>query len=265
MILFISPKGKYATKRIIEEAGKLGLEIKYFDIEELAAINFDVDVNRYSFLYVRFAYPYFAQIVDLAKKFHQAGKYIVDGNAIIKGFETSKKYLADLLKQSGIQSPKIYAEGEVSYPCVVKWQYGFNSNHVHLVKDQNQFDQIISRYPKDEIIIQEYIRPDYEYMVMCVGYKSLPVILRFQVNSNGLGYDKFKYSILKTENHPEIASLSEKASKVTGFELSKVDIIEKDKQLYVLEVNRSPSLLPFEPYSKLNIAKELIIYLSRIH
>lgn len=294
MILLISPKTAYATQRIVEEAKNASVGIETFDVQELAEKNFNVDVSRYQALYVRQANPYFNEIITLAKKFKEAGKFVVDGEMIVGGFETSKAFMYQKLEASNISIPKTLTlvnsqdqqffsstlnpaerdpalAGPETY--VLKWIYGFGGHDTHLVHNQEEFTNIIAKHPQDEWLVQEYIEADFEYQVITVGYASLPLVLRFKVQGpasagsrerrdSRFKADLHRYSIFKAGQLPEVVRIAEEASKATGRELAKVDILQKGDGLYVLEVNRSPSLLPFEPYSKLNVAGEFVRYIS---
>jgi glutathione synthase/RimK-type ligase-like ATP-grasp enzyme len=316
-ILLVSPKTAYATGRLLEEAGKLGVEIESFDVKELAEKNFEIDVSKYSALYVRQANPYFTEIISLARKFKDAGKYVVDGEMILDGYETSKwemykqflrggvpipkteslisnclSLTTDGLKSSPISSmsfranaseprnrlakgslrsvgctpsvgmtPDMGCEIVSSYPYVLKWVYGSAGNGTHLVHNEEEFNTVIKTHPKEEWLVQEYIKPDFEYQVITVGYKAFGKVLKFRIQNDEFKIDLHRYSIMATEQVPEVVTLAEQSSKIMKRELAKTDIIEANGKLYVLETNRSPSLLPFEPYAKVSLAGEFLKYI----
>ena len=60
--------------------------------------------------------------------------------------------------------------------------------------------------------------------------------------------------------------IAEKASKVLGRELSKIDILEDYMgKLYILEVNRFPGLKSFEELTGFNVAGEFVKYLEKCY
>lgn len=265
MVLLISPQNTYATKRLVEEAGNLNVPLEVFDVKNLAAKNFEIDVEKYAALFVRFVHPYFSEIIELTKRFDAAGKYVVDRDFILSGFELSKKKMSEQLEKAGLPIPKTNYGLRITdyeFPFVLKWIYGFGGHHTYLVRNDEDLKSISEKYPKEELLVQEYIKTDAEFTVFTVGEKALGKILQFQIADYGLGIDANKYSILKSENHPEIIRLAERAAQATAREFAKIDILQKDNQFYILEVNRSASLLPFEPYSKINVAKKYIEYIK---
>ena len=72
---------------------------------------------------------------------------------------------------------------QMDFPLILKWQYGFGSHHVFLVADSNRLEEIVSLYPKDELIVQEYVEADCEYKIITVGYKSLPLITKYTIHA----------------------------------------------------------------------------------
>ena len=266
MILLISPKTIYATNRLIEEASKADIPLEVFDIHDLKKQNFEVGVSKYSALYVRQAYPYFPEILFLAKKFLDVGKYVVDSDAITHGLETSKLYMCEKLEKANVLIPKtkpLLSITSFTYPYVLKWIYGFGGNDVFLIQNLNEYQKIILKHPFNEWLVQEYIPTTWEYKVITVGYKSLPIILGFKAISNQFKIDVYKYAIFSPSDKTEVAELAKISASTMGYELAKIDIIEQDGKLFVLEVNRNPGLLPFEPYSKLNVASEFLQFIQR--
>lgn len=267
MILLISPNRVYATDRLMEEAGALGLGMETVSARELAARGFALEISKYDALYIRNAYPHFQEAIALAREFAAAGKYVVDLASIAGGFETGKYAMYRQLEAAGVPVPRTVLFNQPSsffpHPYVLKWNYGFGGTHVHLVQGGGEAESLLPRHPVGEWLLQEYIPAEYEYKVITVGYRSLPVVLRFRLQESGFKIDLHRYAILQSGQVPEVVRLAEQASKMLGRELAKTDILERDGKLYVLEVNRSPSLLPFEPYSRFNVAGEFVKYIER--
>lgn len=273
MILLISPLKAYATRRLLEEARLMNAGIELVDADQLAKQNFKIDIAKFNALFIRSAFPYFNELKVLAQKLSLAKKYVVDNEFIASGFEVSKWHMYEQLKSADLPMPKTFKLFELGFdsnfkkfPLVLKWQYGFGGKFVHLVRTKDQFKKILAEYPKDQIIVQEYIEADFEYMVMIVGGKSLPKILKFQIkkpiNGQPFNYDPYKFFVLNAEINKQVVEIAEKAAMATGKELCKVDILQKGNKFYILEVNRCPSLLPFEPYTKLNVAKIYLDYIN---
>lgn len=288
MILLISSKNSYATKRLLEECRKQKIEIKNFDVQDLVDVGFKADASKYSCLYIRNPYlngspKYLPKIIKLAKNFEQSGKKVID-KIISKGKLGEGKWEDyKILKRNKIPIPKTCLLSNKSvpkkFPFILKWVFGFKGKNVFLIHKKQEFNQVLKKYSQDELLVQEFIEAKYEYKVITVGYKSLPVILRFNINPLN-HYPDFRtaHVVQLTENlqksqNPKqktgvkddpchrVVKLAEKAAKVLGRELSKVDILEKDGKYYVLEVNRFPGFKSFEQLTKFNVAKEFLKYL----
>ena len=149
-----------------------------------------------------------------------------------------------------------------------------------LISSDKDLKRIPSDISKKEFMVQEYIGADYEYKVITVGYKALPIVLRFKFNKKLGRVDFTSHSFLLLdrgspfiawrkwgdlegggwEGVKKVVSIAEKASKTLGRELAKVDILEKAGKFYVLEVNRFPGLESFEKLTKYNAVREFLKY-----
>src|SRR3989338_990339 len=65
---------------------------------------------------------------------------------------------------------------------IIKWIYGMKAKGTFLIKQKSDFKKIPIMIPTKELMAQDYIEADYEYKVITIGYKALPVILRFKFN-----------------------------------------------------------------------------------
>jgi glutathione synthase/RimK-type ligase-like ATP-grasp enzyme len=205
MILFISPKTVYFTRRLKQEAQSRGVVLDALDVNDLAKLNFEIDVSKYQALYARFCYPYFEQIIELAQKFIGAGKKVVDA-AIAEGNLGLGK-MADYEKLSRADIPvpkteKFLQAAQWQYPCIVKWDYGFGGKEVCLVKNPADLHRATEFLPPEELLLQEFIPAEYEYKVVTVGYKSLPVVLRFAVDQNNWRPDFGKTDVIYAPTTP---------------------------------------------------------------
>lgn len=261
-LLFISPNNVYATGRIIEECGKQGIDVTHFASAELKASA--IDVEEFDVLYVRFAYPNFEEIAKLAKKFKTAGKAVVD--AVIAEGEIDPNKLADYhkLSEASIDSPK---SSEISdftkfkSPLIVKTKYGFGKKEVFMCSNSNELEKVKKDFADKDLLIQELIKADFEYKVICAGFKSLPKVIRFKMNSSGFGINNTEYEVFDANECREVVKLVEAASKVLGRELCKADVLQSGPKYYVIEVNRSPGLKNFERLTGYNAAGAFVKYL----
>jgi glutathione synthase/RimK-type ligase-like ATP-grasp enzyme len=121
---------------------------------------------------------------------------------------------------------------------------------------------LFNTYPQEEMIVQQYIRADFEYKVITVGYKSIPVILKIAYDRERSRPDYTKCQVISLAFHDELVQLAERAAQALGRELAKTDIVEANGKYYVLEVNRWPGLEVFEKYSGHNVAKDFVAYIK---
>lgn len=290
MILVISPADTYAAKRLIEEAKKTGITLDVLNPRLLAKADLRELANKYKVLYAR--NPFYAQspmylpyVISLAEEFKLSGKKVVDENVAKGRLGLGKWEDYQNLKTAGILAPKteklkpeVYENPRLE-PYVLKWIYGLrgkSSFFIHPAQTSAETKNVLAAHPAHEWLMQEYIEADYEYKVITVGYKSLPIILRFKIKSSGFMVDYQSAEIfglsasgfLPSNNKradllKAAASLAEAASQALGRELAKVDILQKGGKLYVLEVNRFPGLKSFETLAKYNVAAEFLAYLRQ--
>ncbi len=272
MVLLISHKHLYSTRRLLEEAEKIGLAIEVLDPEDLLGGK-KPDPSHYQLLYVRSAFAHksaaaLPAIVNLAGQFEKFGKPVIDsgisrGNlALGKWHEYTKLKAADI--PVPVTVPFLECSNEQLSNKILKWIYGMKARDVFFIGNRNEAEGILPKHPFSEWLVQDYIAAEWEYKVVCVGFKSLPVVVKYKSKTNALGMDFNSYSILKAESLPKVVDLAQKASKALARELVKVDIVEASGRLYVLEVNRNPGLSDFERASKYNAFGKFATYLQAI-
>lgn len=273
MILAISSPNSYASKRLVAEAKKFAIGLDIISAKQLVTAKFKVDVEKYKTLYIRNPYvkgspKYLPQIVRLAKKFKAAGKKVVDANIASGTLGQGKWADYQKLLKAGLPIPKTQLFQTTHYPLtithfVLKWIYGFKGANVFLIQNKEQLNEVLKKYSKKELLEQEFIKADYEYKVITVGYKALPAVLKFDIKDEGFKLEYYKYKVVKSSSVPKIVLAAEKAAKLLGRELSKIDILQKGKNLYILEVNRFPGLESFEELTKYNVTREFLAYLKQ--
>lgn len=269
-LLLISPNNVYATERLTVEGEKMGFSVAAMEVKELGKINFDINLSDFDALFIRQAYlvgpqptKYLQAIINLAQKFQQAGKVVIDQNIGTGQLGRGKLKMLEKLEQQSIVIPKtsLLTQAEPSYPFIAKWIYGFGSKHTYFVRSQVELEKIKSHYPIEELMAQEFVTAEYEYKVITTGYKSLPVVLKLATNREFLP-DLKQVEVLPMSKAPAAVAVAEKSAKILGRELAKTDILEANGQLYVLEVNRWPGFQYFEKVSRFNVANEFLNYIK---
>ncbi len=327
MIYLISPKSAYAANRLALEARIKNYELRIMDIADLAACNFQLTTLGGDVLYIRNPYlkdkaDYLEKIIKLAQSFQAQGGRVVDENITQGNLGKGKWEDYKNLKKTGLLIPKTWkyesrimnygsklgtkrflsakalAKAEALSTFILKWVYGLKARgtfHINSQISNFKFQNIIGRHPLNEWMWQEYIEADYEYKIITVGYKALPVILRFRFNKKFGRVDFDSFSVIasasdlsaeasakveaiyenrlprpsdafraRNDKYGKLIKLAEKASRTLGRELAKVDILEKNGKFYILEVNRFPGLKSFEQYTEYNVFENFIEYLAAL-
>ena len=158
-------------------------------------------------------------------------------------------------------------------PYILKWNYGFGGKGIFLIRSQQNIQRALKNYPEKELLVQELIKADFEYKIITIGFKALPVIIKVKFDQKTFKPILNKPEIIDIEKLPtgsflnkhasKAIKLAEKSSRILGRELAKTDILQKGNNFYVLEVNSNPGLSYFENTAKYNVALEFAKYLKK--
>lgn len=267
-LLLISPANVYATERLSKESAKLGIALTTITVFDLAQLNYGINPVDFDALYIRqghieqkrkMALDQFTDLINLAQRFQEARKIVVDESMAQGDLGRGKQESLLRLAEQGIPVPAPVRE----FPLVAKWNYGSSAKHTFLITSDEEFRKIKLKYPVDQLLLQQFIAADYEYKVITVGYKSLPLVIKLKSNDNKFLPDFSGYEVLSSTDASEVVSLAERSSQILQRELAKVDILEADGQLYVLEVNRWPGFHHFEKTTGYNVAKDFLQYIQK--
>ena len=166
---------------------------------------------------------------------------------------------------------KIVDESGIKFPLIMKTLRGSKGVGVLFVDSPKGLDSIVQLIHKQDedadLLIQEYIKTEYDVRVHILGGKFLAAMKRpviegdFRSNvSQGSKPEKIKLTELEIEE-------SLKASKAVGGYWTAVDFIpskNRDKQPpFMLEVNSSPGTEGIEDATGMNIAKEVIEHFAK--
>jgi len=168
-------------------------------------------------------------------------------------------------------SVEIVRQSGIKFPLIMKTLRGSKGVGVLFVDTEKGLDSIVQLIHKQDedtdLIVQEYIKTDYDVRVHILGGKFLGAMKRpviegdFRSNvSQGSKPEKIELTELEIEE-------SLKAAKAVGGLWTAVDFIpsknrEKEPP-FMLEVNSSPGTEGMEDATKMNIAKEVITYLAK--
>ena len=167
-------------------------------------------------------------------------------------------------------SVKQVQEADLEYPIILKTLRGSKGVGVLFIDSERGLDSIVQLIHKQDedadLLVQQYIKTDYDVRVHILGGKFLAAMKRpviegdFRSNvSQGSKPEKIKLTELEIEE-------SLKAAKAVNGLWAAVDFIpsknrEKEPP-FMLEVNSSPGTEGIEDASGMNIAKDVISYFS---
>ncbi|XOU94424.1 MAG: ATP-grasp domain-containing protein [Candidatus Kerfeldbacteria bacterium] len=146
-------------------------------------------------------------------------------------------------------------EKNINYPCIIKDTGGTDSRGLYFVQNEKQAIKAIQRIlnRKRDIIIEKFIKADYEVTCMVIG-NSKPIAYEpVGMGNNDIGAllsgskkDKMQFKVevpttITPKLRKKVKQLSVKAHKSLNCStFSRADILIKDNKLYLLEVDVHP-------------------------
>jgi ribosomal protein S6--L-glutamate ligase len=284
-ILWLETGDLYTIRRGIEAGRLLGHVVESVEITDLtfhatrAGTRIEGPAGDIADVYdaviVRSFMPWVAESLTIARVFADRGKVVVDRSLVEEGYAISKMHDYVVLSQGGVAVPDSVqcfdaweAERAVAgfgLPCILKGIHGAEGRHVHRIDTAAQFRKRLSQYRSGELIVQEYLDAEVDYRAICVGYRSLPVLVRrrprpgeFRTNFE---HQEEVVSVPATEM-PAVVDLAERAARTLGREFSGVDIRFRGNEPVVLEANRRPGFKGFEEATGYDVAGALIRYVA---
>ena len=219
--------------------------------------------------------------LDLITQFQRAGYCVVNSRECLE--VAADKYRTYLrLKDFGLTQPKTvlipnkdsiekaFENLDTKFPIILKTLRGSKGVGVLFVESERALTSIVQLLFKQDkssdILIQEYIKTDFDVRVLILGGKIIATMQRdviegdFRSNAS-LGAKVKTYDLSELEVEHSI-----RAGKSVGGLLTAVDFIPssdpENKPPYVLEVNSSPGTENIEEANKKNIVKDILVYFS---
>lgn len=268
-LLLIAFKNSHGAIRLQEEAVRAGVDLILRDPNESSDAFIKINPADFDVLYVRHFYTQekaVPEILDLATRFQAAHKRVIDQRLVDDDYLLYNKYYnLEILSKAGLPVPasvRLPDIDQFSYPVVVKWHHGFGGKHIYYIEEKKQLTEVVNKFPTNELFAQEFIPARYEYKVYCIGYKSLPFILQYKINPTTRVSDLDIVKVIPKEDLPYLADIAEQASKILGREISKVDVLETEKGLIILEVNRCPGGKVYEEVVKDDYFRRVLKYFA---
>lgn len=153
-------------------------------------------------------------------------------------------------------------EKELSYPFILKENYGSLGKNVYLIKSRDELIKRISKLTSKAYLMQEYIKTSYgkDIRVIVIGNKFVGAMLReakndFRSNVSQGGSAK---SIDISDTLKEEAI---KISKILKLDYAGLDFLFTEDGFTLSEVNSNAFFKAFESATKINVAKKYAEYI----
>jgi len=153
---------------------------------------------------------------------------------------------------------------KVPFPLICKARFGSHSRKTFKLEDRLEAEKLL-REEAGEFFFQPLVKSHFYWRVLVLGGKVLGAMKRetnrrFLKEAPGLETPGFEpASSLETQ----IKTLALEATRALKAEFGGVDIlIDEEKNPMVIEVNRTPQFKIFEKRLEINVAREIIDYLT---
>lgn len=276
----------YENKRFQEETSHFGIKFRIVVPE-----NFDIIPNKSgedSIFYnskpiippdvfiPRYTLNYFSSAV--IRQFEELDVMVLNSSF---PRELAKDKLASLqiLSRNNLPVPKTilakfplkveFVESQLEYPIIVKRTQGSEGKGIILCENRTQLEDIFelmsSSLDKNvNLILQEFITESKgkDIRVFVVGGRALGAMMRkgkngdFKANYSGGG------SVQKVQLTPELEWLAVEATRTIGLDIAGVDLLFGKDGFKVCEVNNSPYFEGFEKATGINVAQEILNYIT---
>jgi glutathione synthase/RimK-type ligase-like ATP-grasp enzyme len=200
-----------------------------------------------------------------AKKAESEGLVVIDDPmSILKC--TNKIYMHNLLHSNNINSPKTLvissspeqlkeAVEEIGFPMIIKIPDGSFSKGIYKVKDKDELKKITEDLFKKTALLlaQEYFYTDFDWRIGVLNDRPIYACKYYMTKGHWQIYNHDKkmrkgiqsgasetFPISKVPKH--VISTALKMASQIGDSLYGVDLKEKDKKAYVIEINDNPNI-----------------------
>lgn len=249
------PSDKKAIQNFVKAGEKVGFNVDLITKNDFAKL------IQYDALFIRETTNVNHHTFKFAKKAESEGLVVMDDPESILRC-TNKVYLSELLAANNIPTPKYYIikKDKMSqiptkgfeYPIIVKQPDGSFSKGVKKAKNEKELRQVLKDFfqTSELLIAQEYIPTDFDWRVGVLNKKPLFVCRYYMaanhwqiVNWASADHDVGGADTIAVEDAPKgLLDLAVKATSLIGDGLYGVDIKQRGKKFYIIEINDNPNL-----------------------
>lgn len=250
------PSNKKAIQNFVKAGEKVGFNVDIITKNDFAKL------IQYDALFIRETTNVNHHTFKFAKKAASEGLVVMDDPESILRC-TNKVYLSELLRAHNIPTPKYYiikkdklsqlSKSEYEYPIILKQPDGSFSKGVKKAKNEAELTKVLKDFfqTSELVIAQEFIPTDFDWRVGVLNKKPLYVCRYYMakdhwqiVNWKGQGTpDEGDADTIAVEDAPKgLIDLAVKATSLIGNGLYGVDIKQRGKKFYIIEINDNPNL-----------------------
>lgn len=204
------------------------------------------------------------------------GKTLVNDNLGNTGFFGDKVFQANRLAQENIPHPRTMQAlslrdvpniaNALGFPIIAKPMSG--SKGFGIMKFDSK-EKVVTFLRKNnnnrKYFLQEYIPIDGDFRIFVVGNRVIAGMKRHVLKGDFRSNASLGARASKIALSDSLKKLSLKSAKAMDFEVAGVDIIERGKELLVLEVNSAPQWKKLKEITGTNPAKEIVHYALQKH
>ena len=251
------PSDKVALKRFVKAGRKLGI-----NVEQITRRDY-MRLPEYDGLFIRETTAIDHHTYRFARKADAEGMVVIDDPVSILKC-TNKVFLADLLKNNKVPTPKTLILSkdqkdaveqvvrELGFPAVIKIPDGAFSRGVTKVEDEKSLRAGLRDLFRQSALVlaQEYLYTDYDWRIGVLGGRAIYACKYMMVKGHWQIYQHGEaasesggFETMPTYEVPRnVIQAALNATKLIGNGLYGVDIKQSGNRVAVIEVNDNPSI-----------------------
>lgn len=287
LLVFTEFPNAYAPRRICEESNKVGISatiVRYVDVDFVLEAQTGVSVaylgkplphaDYVIFRSVGSGGAFNAKLGFLRELFHNQNTKILNNETYSKWLYFDKFTQHFVFEKSTIPYVKSHFLGDarvlrsskvIDYPFIAKHFVGSHGSGVHKIESDSDLKQLFAIHPHDSLIIQPFLHSGADVRVIVIGGRAIGAMKR--IAAKGAYLTNYSAGGLvenfDLDSYPVVRQLAQMTSKVFDCDYAGIDIIQDDNGKWcVLEVNRACQFEGFEKATGVNIASEIIAFLT---
>ncbi|REE05700.1 RimK family protein [Marinoscillum furvescens] len=249
------PSNKKALANFVKAGEKIGFNVDFITKNDFAKL------IQYDALFIRETTNVNHHTFKFAKKAAAEGLVVMDDPESILRC-TNKVYLSELLQAHKIPTPAFQIlrkdktgmiPSGLEYPVILKQPDGSFSKGVKKARDEAELKKVLADFfqTSELVIAQEFIPTDFDWRVGILNKQPL-YVCRYYMAANHWQIVNWKNAgspeegdadTIAVEDAPKaLLDLAVKATALIGDGLYGVDIKQRGKKFYIIEINDNPNL-----------------------